>query len=377
MKKINMAIVGLAFGGFFAEIYQNHPDVGELVLFDVDKQREENLCKKMGITRRYDTFEDLLAAPDIDAVHLVTPYTLHEEQSVAVLEAGKHCACTVPMALSVDGIKRIIDAKRRSGKNYMMMETTLYTYQYFYAENMKKKGEFGDIQFLRGCHYQDMENWPSYWIGVPPMYYGTHALSPMARMAGSRIKSVTCYGSGKMNPEYEKGYGNPFPVESALIEFENGLKGEVTRSVFATAKEYIEGFSVYGSKRSFEFMTKDDDAPTVTRLYAPAEGNRGGLTTTKSVHMPFGAENLPESIQQFATGGCNFNPLSPDKPWFEEMESAHHGSHPHLVHEFVRSIIEERQPAIDEIFGANISAAGVLAHESAMNNGKRIEIPEF
>ena len=124
-------------------------------------------------------------------------------------------------------------------------------------------------------------------------------------------------------------------------------------------------------------MDKDDEAPTVTKLYEPTEGNRGGLTSTRRVQLPYYAEDLPESIQQFATGGCNFNPLSPDKPWFEEMGSAHHGSHPHLVHEFMRSIVEDRKPAIDEIFGANISAAGVLAHESAMNGGNRIEIPEF
>ncbi len=377
MEKVNVALVGLAFGGFFAEVYQNHPNIGKLVLFDVDKKREEKLCEKMGISKRYDTYEDLLKDEDIDAVHLITPFTMHEEQSIAALEAGKHCACTVPMGLTVDGIKRIVEAKRKSGKNYMMMETTLYTYQYFYAQRMREQGEFGEIQFLRGCHYQDMEQWPEYWNGLPPMYYGTHALSPIARLAGARIKSVSCVGSGTMKPEYKECYGNPFPVECATVEFDNGLKGEVTRSLFSTAKEYIEGFSVYGSQRSFEFMDKDDEAPTVTKLYEPTEGNRGGLTSTRRVQLPYYAEDLPESIQQFATGGCNFNPLSPDKPWFEEMGSAHHGSHPHLVHEFMRSIVEDRKPAIDEIFGANISAAGVLAHESAMNGGNRIEIPEF
>ena len=89
-------------------------------------------------------------------MHLVTPIPYHADQSVAVLKAGKHCACTVPMATSVEDIERICEAKRASGRNYMMMETTLYTYQYHYVSAMKASGELGRIQFMRGSHYQDM-----------------------------------------------------------------------------------------------------------------------------------------------------------------------------------------------------------------------------
>jgi hypothetical protein len=56
---------------------------------------------------------------------------------------------------------------------------------------------------------------------------------------------------------------------------------------------------------------------------------------------------------------------------------AHHGSHPHLVHEFVRSIIEERKPNIDAVTAANWTAAGICAHESALKGGAEIIIPQF
>ena len=119
-----------------------------------------------------------------------------------------------------------------------MMETTLYTYQFLYAKQLKEEGKFGKIQFLRGSHYQDMVNWPSYWLGLPPMWYGTHAIAPMVALSDSRIKRVNCFGSGTMEEELTKQYGNPFPMESALFEFENGLKGEATRSLFETARMY-------------------------------------------------------------------------------------------------------------------------------------------
>ena len=128
MRKINVALVGLGFGGAFAGIYKEHPNVGELTICDIDAERAKATSDWIGGCRIASRLEDVLADPLIDAVHLVTPIPLHADQSVAVLEAGKHCACTVPMATSLDDIRRIVAAKRKSGKNYMMMETTLYTY---------------------------------------------------------------------------------------------------------------------------------------------------------------------------------------------------------------------------------------------------------
>ena len=136
MKKLNVALVGLGFGASFPSIYKEHPNVGELTLFDTNPDRLKQTSDYIGGARLAESFESILNDPSIDAVHLVTPIPLHADQTVAVLEAGKHCACTVPMATSLDDIRRIVKAKRKSGKNYMMMETTLYTYQFFYMEDL-------------------------------------------------------------------------------------------------------------------------------------------------------------------------------------------------------------------------------------------------
>ena len=53
------------------------------------------------------------------------------------------------------------------------------------------------------------------------------------------------------------------------------------------------------------------------------------------------------------------------------------GPIPHLVHEFVRSIIENRKPTVDDILGAYWTGTGICAHISAMEGGKVIEIPQF
>ena len=55
----------------------------------------------------------------------------------------------------------------------------------------------------------------------------------------------------------------------------------------------------------------------------------------------------------------------------------HGGSHPHLVHEFVSSIVSHRKPLIDAVTAADWTAAGLAAHESAMNDGMEVTIPAF
>ncbi len=375
-RKINVAVVGLGFGGAFVGIYRDHPDVGSVKVFDLDGEKSRRMVRDGCADGTYECFEDILGDPEVDAVHLVTSIPLHAEQTIAVLNAGKHCACAVPMATSIEDLYRIAEAKHRSGKNYMMMETTLYTYQFFYAKQMLEKGEFGKIQFLRGSHYQDMSNWPRYWMGLPPMWYGTHAIAPMVALSGSRIGRVHGFGSGTMAEWLHEQYGNPFPVEIATFEFENGLKGEATRSLFECARMPQKGMFVYGSKACFEWSFGDDNNPYVSHMDPPQEGVGGCYVDFENISMPNFYESLPESIQKY-TVGSNFDPLNPQDSLKKGSGGGHHGSHPHLVNEFVRSIIEEREPWIDVSLGANITAAGICAHESAMKDGAAVVVPDI
>lgn len=377
MRKLNVVLVGLGFGGAFLPIYLNHPDVESVGIFDLNEKQTEQLANRYGIRRIYQSFEEILADDAVDAVHLVTPIPLHEEQSVKVLQAGKHCACTVPMATSIDGIRKIVDAVKTSGRNYMMMETSVYTNHFFYAKEMYARSEFGRIQMVKGAHYQDMENWPDYWMGLPPMYYGTHAIAPMVMFADSPIVSTHCYGSGFMREELTRRYQNPFPVECALFAFDNGLKGEATRSLFHTARNYIESFYFYGEKGSFEWQQIDHmENPVVFQMTEETvAGKRGKDCTAERIDPGNHDGILPEEIRKYTVKNKYYDETNPHLTFVEG--GGHGGSHPHMVHEFIRSILEERKPWVNEINGGNICAAGICAHESALQNGAEILVPQF
>ena len=61
--------------------------------------------------------------------------------SLAALNAGKHVACTVPMATTVDECVQLVEAERRSGKVYMMMETAVYTREFLFAQELTIDGQ--------------------------------------------------------------------------------------------------------------------------------------------------------------------------------------------------------------------------------------------
>jgi predicted dehydrogenase len=373
-NKIRIAVVGLRFGGAFAPIYHAHPDVDYVGICDTNPELLHQYGDKFGFDRRHTDLEEILRSDEYDAVHLVSPIPHHAEQSVAVLNSGKHCACTVPMATSIEELKAIVAAQKESRKNYMMMETAVYTYQFLYAKQLLERGEFGRIQFLRGAHYQNMDNWPSYWMGLPPMHYATHAVSPLLAIAGARATKVHCFGSGVMREELTKQYGNPYPVETAIFQLSSGdLSAEVTRSLFDTARGYMENFNIYGEKTSMEWHM-EDEAQVLFRM-GPEQQGRGRAVSAERITPPSRPDLLPEELAYYITHQDELDPNNPHQSVLQG--NGHHGSHPHLVHEFVRSIVENRKPAIDAVTAANWTAAGICAHESAMNGGKEVVIPSF
>ncbi|MFR6320620.1 MAG: Gfo/Idh/MocA family oxidoreductase [[Clostridium] leptum] len=253
-----------------------------------------------------------------------------------------------------------------------------YATHFFHVKEMLKNNEFGKIQFVRGAHYQEMEKWPKYWMGLPPMYYGTHAIAPLVMSVGSHITRVHCFGSGVMDKKLYEQYHNPYPIETAIFDFGNGIKGEATRSLFNTAREYTESFNIYGERATFEWQQLENDGdPIIFR-----KSSKKSCDTDRNVPIeyerivPRNREDLlPESIRRFTVKNKYYDETNPQVT-FEEG-GGHGGSHPHLVNEFIQSILEDRAPWIDLYTAANITAAGICAHKSAMQDGIEIAVPDF
>jgi len=363
-QKLNIAIVGLGFGKEFIPIYQNHPNTNMYAICQRTREKLDEVGNTYGIDKRYASFEELIQDPKVDVVHINSPIHMHAPQSIAALKAGKHVACTVPAATSVDECREIVRAATAAKKNYMMMETAIYTREFLFVRELRDTGKLGRIQFMRGSHQQEMAGWPGYWEGLPPMHYATHAVSPCLALVRGEAEYVSCFGSGRIADNLIAKYGSPFAVESALFKVRaQAISFEVTRSLFETARQYVESFDVYGDKAAFEWTQIENEDPVIHVGEKP-----------ERVKVPDYAKLLPQPIQRFTTKGV----YDAEHAHLSFTQGGGHGgSHPHLVNEFVSSVAEGRPSFPDVYQSVNWTCAGICAHESAMRNGQIVQLPDF
>ncbi len=369
-KKVNVAIIGLGFGAEFIPIYQKHPDANLAAICQRTESKLNELGDALGVEKRYSSYEEVLQDPEVDFVHINSPIPDHAPQSIAALKAGKHVMCTVPMATSVEECRQIVELVKSTGLKYMMAETVVYSREFLFIKEMYDSGELGKIQFIQASHQQDMDGWPEYWPGLPPMHYATHCVGPCLAVTRDDAEYVSCFGSGTIRDDLIAKYNSPFAVETAHIKFRHSdLCARIYRSLFDTARQYRESIDVYGSKKAFEWPLIEGEKVVIHTAKKPE------AEIPQRVEVPDFAHLLPAEIQPFTTGGV-YN--ADEQQHLSFIQGAGHGgSHPHLVHEFVSSLIQDRDPYPNVVQSANMTCVGILAHDSALKGGEIIRLPDF
>lgn len=364
--KINAAIVGLGFGAEFIPIYQAHPNAN---IHAICRRNEEELHKigdTFGIEKRYTQFEDLLKDGDVDFVHINSPIPDHGWMSIAALKAGKHVMCTVPMATTLHECEEIVNLVKETGLKYMMAETVVYSREFLFIKELYEKGDLGKIQYMQASHPQDMEGWPEYWERMIPMHYATHVVSPVLGLVNGRAEYVSCFGSGTIDERIHQKSGNSFAVESCHIKIKDSdIAAHIWRFLFDTARQYRESFDVYGTKKSFEWALVEGEEHIIHTAKKPE------AEIPKRVKVPDYAHLLPEEIRRFTRTIQDAEHLS------FIQGGGHGGSHPHLVNEFVRALLHDRDPWPNAVTSANWTCVGLCAHESAIKGGEIVRLPDF
>jgi len=370
MSKMRVAIIGLGFGAEFIPIYKRHPQAEITAICQRDPNKLKQIGDAFGIEKRYTQFEDVLADKNVDFVHINTPIPDHGPMSIAALKAGKHVMCTVPMATSIEECQQIVDLVKKTGLKYMMAETVVYAREYLFIKEMYDKGELGKIQFLQASHQQDMDGWPNYWPGLPPMWYATHCVGPVLALTNAYADYVSCFGSGSIRPELVGKYNSPFAVESCHIKLKDSdVSARIIRSLFDTARQYRESIDVYGSKKSFEWPLVEHEDPIIHTAKKPEP------EIPQRVKVPDYGHRLPKEIQSFTTQGVYDGAENTHLSFTQG--AGHGGSHPHLAHEFIDALVKNRDPFPNAMQSANWTCVGLCAHQSALKGGEVVKLPAF
>jgi predicted dehydrogenase len=183
---VRAGIVGLGYWG--PNIARNLADSERAELTWLCDRREDVL---QAAARRHPqaatttSFEEMLAAPDLDAVAIVTPVATHFDLAMAALEAGKHVLVEKPLAASSDQAKQLLRRAGEDGLVLMPGHTFLYSPPVVKIKELLDTGELGDIYFISlsrvnlGLHQPDVSVvWDlaphdlsilSFWLGQVPV----------------------------------------------------------------------------------------------------------------------------------------------------------------------------------------------------------------
>jgi hypothetical protein len=155
-------------------------------------------------------------------------------------------------------------------------------------------------------------------------------------------------------------------VESCHIKIKDSdVAAHIWRFLFDTARQYRESFDVYDSKKSFEWALVEGEEHVIHTAKKPEP------EIPERIGVPDFAHLLPEEIRPFTTTIQDAAHLS------FIQGSGHGGSHPHLVNEFLRALLEDRDPWPNAMQSANWTCTGICAHQSAMRGGEIVRLPAF
>jgi len=148
MKKIKIGAIGC--GGMGLNIIKILLDVDERLqlvgIYDPDERSTKKTSEEIKPSPKiYNSYQELVANPEIDWVMIASWNSFHKEQTVAAFEAGKHVFCQKPLATNLDDCKAMYDAWKKSGKIFNIGFTLRYSPHYRKIKELLNEGAVGRI----------------------------------------------------------------------------------------------------------------------------------------------------------------------------------------------------------------------------------------
>jgi predicted dehydrogenase len=269
---INAAIVGLGWWG------RNHVVAckgSERLNFtravDIAPDNVRDFCDEHGLPLT-DSYDEVLADPDIDAVVLVTPHTMHADQIVAAADAGKHVLTEKPFALKKSEGARAANAMKEAGLTLGIGHNYRYSPAVAEIKRILETGELGDIHHIEAnlSHQGQIgvEGWRRSAEQAPTggiVHFGAHMIDIMCWYAGPMAEVYAQLESHIMEAD----------VGSVLCKFENGITGYLADLMTTPATLHLQVMGSEGWARAQGWL--DTNKVTICKGANKVEDG-GGLT---------------------------------------------------------------------------------------------------
>jgi xylose dehydrogenase (NAD/NADP) len=208
-----------------------------------DSARAEAYARERGIKRAYGSYEELLADPDVEAVYISLPNSLHVEWSIRALKVGKHVLCEKPLSRRAEDVERAFDVAEQSGR--LLMEAFMYRHnpQTARLKELVDGGAIGRLRLVRAAFSFPLTDSPD--VRLDPA------------LDGGGLMDVGCYcvsGVRLLAGEPEQVYGEQIvsstgvdEVFTGTMRFSGAVLAELDCGLVLPMRDELEAIGEEGS----------------------------------------------------------------------------------------------------------------------------------
>ena len=233
----------------------------------------EKRKKEWGIRRGYADFNELVRDPDVDAVDIVAPNSLHARIAIAALSAGKPVFCEKPPALNAEETQEMNRAASASGKSLMFGFLFRFSEKMRLVRELVGSGRLGDILYVKAGVLRRCGS-PGGWFtsrhmagGGPLMDVGVHLIDLAAFLMGEP-RPLSVYG------KTFTGIGG----RESVLNAPRGWKSSMKAGFAYDVEDMAAGFVNFSNGACLSIEASNSSHIKDDMMYLELQGTRGGIT---------------------------------------------------------------------------------------------------
>jgi len=363
IEKINLGVVGACGrGASLGSACDALECVSVHAVCDINTDELDKAAEQLGAREKYASYEDMLQKSELDCVIIGTPMQLHVEQSIMALNENLHVLCEVTAGVSLEECRKLVEVCKTSKAAYMLSENYINTKPNTMIRELVRKGLFGTPYYAEGEYLHELKalneqtTWRRKWQnGIDGITYGTHSLGPILQwMAGNRVGSVCCAGSGR---HYTDPRGDEYAQDTSvmLCRMEKGELVKIRVDMISDRPHSMANYQLQGTDGCYESAR------------APGEKNRIWLRA--KCDTPDTWLDLEELEEEFMSD-----------LWREADEAAktsgHGGGDYFALAGFINAVQGKCDPVIGIHEAMDMTLPGLLSQRSIAEGGSWVDVPD-
>lgn len=251
MSNCKFGVYGIGdVAGEYIKAIDNNPDGEVAAVVGRDMKKTEGRIHALGLDCDVlDSYDEMIARDDIDAVVITTPHFLHAAEAIRAAEEGKHIVCEKPIGMTLEEMRSVRDAVKKADvvfQNGLVLRWSPFIQNVLF---MRDKGLLGEIYYMECDYFHGLGPW---WNGFT---WGVHKKSggPSAALVGgihaADLLRCICGDIVEVHAYAARGHRQDFeyvPTYMATVKFENGAVGKTSCS-YEIESPYMVNTIVHGS----------------------------------------------------------------------------------------------------------------------------------